>query len=358
MQQSIMWQYIAQEPDSLAHLMQSKQTDEYAEKHQDERIKAVYIVGHGSSFNAGVCTAGFFAKSAKIRAYAQTPGFFSNTGSGFSLENPETTLVIFISQTGTSAGTLGALEYAKALGFRTLAITETVDSPIARKADDVLRLFCGPEDSNAKTKGYSATLLLLLRLALSLGKQNGTLDEQEGRVCLSELDGMIREIPTVLEQVQAFCRKTAFGSGMRELYVLGSGMNFGTAQEGQLKLMETMCIPTMFNEIGEFSHGMHRAIRRDSSVLLIKSCDSMKDSIEQSYQYLKGICDNVWLIDASGEESLDDGRIALPLYKRTQSLMLTTLAVQVLSVYAPECNGLDPNRDAHNDFTVVAATRV
>ncbi|MEN6417335.1 MAG: SIS domain-containing protein, partial [Clostridiaceae bacterium] len=119
-----------------------------------------------------------------------------------------------------------------------------------------------------------------------------------------------------------------------------------------------MCIPTMFNDIGEFSHGMHRAINRGSSVLLIKASDSMKDSIEQSYQYLKGICDSVWIVDASGEESQDDSRIVLPLFKRTQSLLLTTLAVQILSVYAPECNGLDPNRDAHNDFTIVAATRV
>lgn len=357
MQQSIMWQYIAQEPVSLARLMQSKQTDEYAEKN-GEWIRTVYIVGHGSSFNAGVCTAGFFAENAKIRAYAQTPGFFCNGGSTFSQENPQSTLIVLISQTGTSAGTIGALEHAKASGFRTLAITEVEDSPIAKKADDVLRLFCGIEESNAKTKGYSATLVLLMRLALSFGKRNGTLNEQEHRFCLDELDGMIRELPNVQERVQAFCRRTAFGRGMRELYVLGSGMNFGTAQEGQLKLMETMCIPTMFNDIGEFSHGMHRAINRGSSVLFIKSCDSMKDSIEQSYQYLKGICDNVWLIDASGEESPDDGRIVLPLYKGTQSLLLTTLAVQILSVYAPECNGLDPNRDAHNDFTVVAATRV
>ncbi|HWP22029.1 MAG TPA: SIS domain-containing protein [Candidatus Cryosericum sp.] len=357
MQQSIMWQYIAQEPVSLAHLMQSEQTDEYAEKN-GERIRTVYIVGHGSSFNAGVCTVGFFAESAKIRAYAQTPGFFCNGGSTFSLENPQSTLIVLISQTGTSAGTIGALEHAKASGFRTLAITEVEDSPIARKADDVLRLFCGIEESNAKTKGYSATLALLMRLALSLGKRNGILNEQEHQICLNELDGMIRELPNVQERVQAFCRRTAFGQGMRELYVLGSGMNFGTAQEGQLKLMETMCISTMFNDIGEFSHGMHRAIHRDSSVLLIKACDSMKDSIEQSYQYLKGICDNVWIIDASGEESPDDSRIVLPVFKQTQSLLLTTLAVQILSVFAPECNGLDPNRDAHNDFTIVAATRV
>lgn len=358
MQASIMWRYIAQEPESLARLLESRQTDEYAENHYGERIKAVYIVGHGSSFNAGVCTAGFFAKKASIRAYSMTPGFFCNGGSTFSLEDPKSTLIIFISQTGTSAGTLGALEHAKALGFRTLAITETEDSPIAHKADDVLRLFCGAEDSNAKTKGYSATLLLILRLALSLGEQNGTLGEQEKQLCLDELASIIREIPKVSAQVQAFCRKISFGNGMRELYVLGSGMNFGTAQEGQLKLMETMCIPTMFNDIGEFSHGMHRAIHRDSCVLLIKACDEMKESIEQSYQYLKGICDNVWLIDASGEESPDDSRIVLPLYERTQSLLLTTLAIQILSVYAPECNGLDPNRDAHNDFTIVAATRV
>jgi fructoselysine-6-P-deglycase FrlB-like protein len=121
--------------------------------------------------------------------------------------------------------------------------------------------------------------------------------------------------------------------------------------------METMCIPTMFNNIGEFSHGMHRSIGGQSSVLLIKSCDGMKGQIEQAYQYLKNITDHVWMIDATGEASDEARRLCVPFFADTQSLLLTTLVIQVISVYAPEYNGKDPNRDAHNDFTVIAGTR-
>lgn len=110
--------------------------------------------------------------------------------------------------------------------------------------------------------------------------------------------------------------------------------------------------------IGEFSHGMHRSIDSGSSVLLIKSCDCMKDQIEQSYQYLKGVTDRVWMIDATGEGSNDETRLCVPSFPGAQSVLLTTLAIQVISVYAPEYNGKDPNRDAHNDFTVVAGTRL
>ena len=58
---------------------------------------------------------------------------------------------------------------------------------------------------------------------------------------------------------------------MESLYVIGNGMHFGTAMEGQLKMMETQCIPSMFNDLGEFSHGMHRALTIDSNVILINT---------------------------------------------------------------------------------------
>ncbi len=61
MHSGIMWRYLAQETDVLGRLMQSGQTDAYA-KANGARLKAIYFVAHGSSFNAAVGTAGFFVK--------------------------------------------------------------------------------------------------------------------------------------------------------------------------------------------------------------------------------------------------------------------------------------------------------
>ena len=169
---------------------------------------------------------------------------------------------------------------------------------------------------------------------------------------------MIEKIPALRDRTVAWCGENDFGAAMKDLYVLGSGMNFGTAQEGQLKLMETMCIPTMFNDIGEFSHGMHRSITPLSSVLLLRSENEYAGLTAQIYRYLRGITEHVWMIDATGEPAMDGHCLCVERFAQTQSLLLTTLAVQALSVYAPERQGLDPNRNAHDDFTEVVGTRV
>jgi glucoselysine-6-phosphate deglycase len=357
MRSSIMWHYIDQEQEVLTKLIQSNQTDAYAEK-KGLALKTVYFVAHGSSYNAAVSVLSCFAKNAGLRAYAYTPGNFCLGFSPVALEDPASTLVVVISQTGTSSGAIEALDYAKKLGLNTLSITAVEGSPLAVKADHTLYLMCGEEDSNAKTKGYSATLTLLMQMALSIGCINRTIDKVQKQAGFDEISQMVQCIPEIFEKALQFCRSTRFGENMSDLYVLGSGINFGTAQEGQLKHMETMCIPTMFNDIGEFSHGMHRSITEKSSVLLIKSDDDMKDLIEKSYQYLKDITSHVWLIDATGSDILEPNRLNLPSFAKTQSVLLTALTIQVMSVYSPELNGNDPNRNAHDDFTVVVKTRL
>lgn len=353
-----MWQYIAQEPEVLARLLESDEPQRVAAE-LGRGLEAIYIVAHGSSYNAAVSTAEFLASTARLRVYAATPADFCCRHSSLLQERRGATLVVTISQTGTSSGAIEALEAARAWGFRTLGITDVKDSPVARKADRALYLLCGEEDSNAKTKGYSATLMLLMLLGIALGAERGMLDESAARRLREELRGMTAAIPALTGQLIDWCRAHDFGAELKDLYVLGSGMNFGTAQEGQLKLMETVCIPTMFNDIGEFSHGMHRSITPQSSILLIRAANDCAALTLQAFHYLRGITPHVWLLDASGQK-LAEGTdcISIPFFPATQSLLLTTLAVQVLSVYAPEQQGLDPNRDAHNDFTGVVGTRV
>ena len=58
---------------------------------------------------------------------------------------------------------------------------------------------------------------------------------------------------------------------MKDFYIVGSGMNYGLALEAQIKMMETMCIPTCAVDSEEFSHGTHRSINRDTTMLVIRT---------------------------------------------------------------------------------------
>lgn len=356
-QESIMWEYISQEPKVLQQLLGNPEIAALANR-IGKTLDCIYFVAHGSSFNAAMAVSDFLSRQAKLRVYVYTPANFRYNAASLAQEAAEHTLVAAISQTGTSSGAIDALRSAKAMGFSTLGITDVKGSPIAQESDYTLILGCGEEESNAKTKGYSATLMVLMLWAVQLGRVRDTLSEEAANAIQQELAEQVRQLPQLMEQTLHWCHAHCFGSTVKDLYVLGYGMNFGTAMEGQLKLMETMCIPTMFNDIGEFSHGMHRSITPDSTVLLIASPHPLQVLTKQTAAYLQSIQAHTILLDATGQENTIDTSIPVPAHPLTQSVLLLTLVIQVLSVYGPEYLGTDPNRDAHNDFTEVVHTRV
>ena len=142
MNKSVMWDYIAQEPEVLTGLLADQSISEYAERIAPE-LEAVYFVAHGSSYNATIAVADFFASQTGLRVYAYTPANFLYKTSLLRAEHPLKTLIIAVSQTGTSSGVLTALRKARELGLCTLGITGINEAPIKQFAEDVLMLRCG-----------------------------------------------------------------------------------------------------------------------------------------------------------------------------------------------------------------------
>lgn len=58
---SIMWDYIDEEPSLLLSLLKTNDLDEKIQ-HIKTYIKNIYIVAHGSSYNAALCIAPFIRK--------------------------------------------------------------------------------------------------------------------------------------------------------------------------------------------------------------------------------------------------------------------------------------------------------
>ena len=131
------------------------------------KIKEIYIVACGTAYHAGLQGAYFFKKISGIKTEV-------DIASEFRYSDPfidESTLAIFISQSGETLDTLMAMKMAKEKGATTLAITNVLGSTISREADMVIYTLAGPEISVASTKAYTAQVTLFYLLALYFGEK-------------------------------------------------------------------------------------------------------------------------------------------------------------------------------------------
>lgn len=354
MYESIMWTYIREEQKLLPELLKSDEVRAVVKPLAS--VEALYFVAHGSSYNAANAIAPLIARLTKLRVYVYTPSQVLHNEIPLFSEEAEKACVCAISQTGTSRGVLEALELIGQEKYAVIGITDVKDSPLEQRSKLVIHLNCHGEDSNAKTKGYSSTLLVLCKFAIELALQKGIMEQTQAEELYQELENELGELGATAEKVHQWCRENDYGKTMSHLYVVGNGINYATAMEGQLKLMETVCIPTMYSNIEEFSHGMHRSLKEDSHVLLIDTKEGY-ELTQKTYEYLRSKHINVLML-SNQAKSRDAEVICLPEYPMTDSVFLITEAIQIISAFVPELQGDDPNRCANDDYTKYVETRV
>jgi glucosamine--fructose-6-phosphate aminotransferase (isomerizing) len=107
--------------------------------------------------------------------------------------------VVGVSQSGETADTLAGLRLARERGARTLGVTNSPSSQIAREVDAVLQTHAGLEMGVAATKTFTTQVVLLQLLALRLGELNGTLAGPELEQLLGEIRGLPTKVLSTLE---------------------------------------------------------------------------------------------------------------------------------------------------------------
>ncbi len=109
------------------------------------------------------------------------------------------TMIIAVSQSGETADTIAAMEEGRARGAHLLAITNTVDSSIARKADAQLYTRCGPETSVTTTKCFLTQLEAYYLFAIHLAARMGRLSESNAAQLLQPALAIPGQIKTIFE---------------------------------------------------------------------------------------------------------------------------------------------------------------
>jgi glucosamine--fructose-6-phosphate aminotransferase (isomerizing) len=254
------------------------------------------------------------------------------------------TMIIAVSQSGETADTIAAMEEGRARGAHLLAISNTVDSSIARKADAQLYTRCGPETSVTTTKCFLTQLEAYYLFAIHLAARMGRLSESDAAHLLQPALAIPAQIKTVFESepnIQQIARKYAQA---RDFLFLGRGINYPIALEGALKLKEISYIHAEGYSAGEMKHGPIALIDDKMPVVVIIPND---DLFEKSMSNLKEVeSRNGRIIAVTNHATAELKSVAaeiieVPETNRMLTPVLMTVPLQLLAYHIAVERGTD-----------------
>ena len=255
-------------------------------------------------------------------------------------------VVIVISQSGETADTLAALRTAKEKGALVMGICNVVGSTIARETLCVMYTHAGPEVGVASTKAFTAQVIMLYMLALTLSKGR-TLSHDEIALNLKELSHIPEKATRILEldsQIKDIAER--FKDARNALY-LGRGYNFPVALEGALKLKEISYIHAEGYPAAEMKHGPIALIDKDMPVIFIATRDSTYSKILSNIEEVRSRKGRVIAIANEGDQEvsrLAEHVIYIPQSSGPITPLLTVIPLQLLAYHIATLRGCNVDR--------------
>jgi glutamine---fructose-6-phosphate transaminase (isomerizing) len=320
--------------------------------HADElrSLQRINIVASGTSRHAGM--AGQFMIQELVSVPVEV-----DYASEFEYRNPlicRGELTIVITQSGETADTTAAQREAKAKGSRTIAISNVIDSTIAREADGVLYTYAGREISIASTKAFTAQLAVLYLFAIYLGQVRGALSEEQVRDHIRRLTELPEKTETVLQSAPLCARLAKKYSSMQDFLFLGRAIHYPIAMDGALKLKEVSYIHAEGYPTGETKHGPNALIDENLPVVIVATCDHNDEGSVLRYEKnvanirsFKQQSAQVIAIASEGDDQvveLADHTIFVPQASELLSPILEIVPLQLFAYYMAVERGLDVDR--------------
>jgi glutamine---fructose-6-phosphate transaminase (isomerizing) len=219
-------------------------------------VRRVLVIGQGTAAIAGQSLA-HALRGATSGMLVSVEALTATELSGFGLDaDMHDTLIVAISQSGTTTDTNRTVDLARSRGALVIAIVNRRQSDLVDKADGVLYTSDGRdvEMSVASTKAFYSQVAAGFLLAYALARELGA-DDNTARAYRDERLGALRAIPdamTVLIGRREAIAAAAQGNALarRSWAVVGNGVNRVAAQEIRIKLSE-LCYKSIACDITE-----------------------------------------------------------------------------------------------------------
>jgi glucosamine--fructose-6-phosphate aminotransferase (isomerizing) len=265
------------------------------------------------------------------------------------------TLVIGISQSGETRDTIQAMQLARELGARTVAITNQMGSQITREVDSVLYTRTGLEVGVAASKTFSAQVALMYLIGLELARTRQTLPPNEIEFILdqvwklpSKMERFLKGDHPIEEIAQRFYQEPFF-------LFLGRHIGLPVALEGALKLKEISYIPTEAYSAGEMKHGPIALLEDGTPVVVVATDIHVYDKIVSNIQETRARGAHVIAIATDGNEDIQhhaNDVIFVPKSPAFLQAVLATLPLQLLAYRIARLRGLNVDQPRNLAKTV------
>ena len=253
------------------------------------------------------------------------------------------TLVIGISQSGETRDTIQAMQLARELGARTVAITNHMGSQITREVHSTLYTRTGLEVGVAASKTFSAQVGLMYLIGLELARTRETLPPAEIEFILDQVwelpDKMQRFLAgdhPINEIAQRFYQEPFF-------LFLGRHIGLPVALEGALKLKEISYIPTEAYSAGEMKHGPIALLEEGTPVVVVATrLKTVYEKIVSNIQESRARGAHVIAIATDGNEDIQhhaNDVIYVPDSPAFLQAALAILPLQLLACASRACAG-------------------
>jgi len=254
---------------------------------------------------------------------------------------------VLVSQSGETADTMAALQYARTTGQHVISVVNVPESSIARASDVVLATHAGPEIGVASTKAFTTQLTVLACLAIAAGRARGTIDHDRE----AALTRAITEVPAraaeVLNHDEAIRELAHQVAEARDVLYLGRGTAYPIALEGALKLKEISYIHAEGYAAGEMKHGPIALIDEAVPVIVIAPTDALFEKTASNVQEVIARGGKViFLSDQEGVAKMTAqaepwATIELPTVDPFVAPILYAIPVQLLAYHTAVVKGTD-----------------
>ena len=266
-------------------------------------------------------------------------------------------IVIAVSQSGETADTLAAVELARKAGAFVFGICNVVGSSIARATDSGAYIHVGPEIGVASTKAFTGQVTVMAMLALTIGKERGTVSDSYFR----EVSKGLLELPDTLTEVLKLDKQISDLSKIftyaHNFIYLGRGYNYPTALEGALKLKEISYIHAEGYPAAEMKHGPIALIDNEMPTVAIATPDHTYAKTLSNIEEVKARGGRIIAVIAKDDEQARrcaDYCIEVPVVTECLMPIVVSVPLQLLAYYIAVYKGrnVDQPRNLAKSVTV------
>ncbi len=282
-----------------------------------EKYSTIHMIACGSSHYVCILAKYIIEKQKKIR-------IITEIASEFRYRCPvlnKDTLYVFVSQSGETSDTLGAMRLVLSQNMDTLAIVNVQESSIAREAKHCIYTNAGVEIGVASTKTFVSQLVTLL---LTAG-----IDIPVMEVCKS-INKVLNNTKNIFSTAQTLIKH-------KTLLFIGRGVCYPIAMEGALKIKEITYTPTEGYPSGEIKHGPIAIVDNTVCSVVIAINDDLYEKTMSNMEEIKARGGNIVTIGyKSNNICIDD--------EEMPSIFASITAVHMLAYYAAKLKNLDVDK--------------